>query len=1103
MNLTIFKLILCVVFLISTLLCSLLPTCLFSFLKNQRTKNNSSTTRRRLFSFNTFLSCISCFGGGVFLGACLLDLLPDVVYHLHATLKSQYDYDNENTKKYPIAELLVAVGLFFVLFIEQLILKLKSNAIQTTKKPVIIEEQSENIIDEHNDHLPLMVTTSSTTGSPDKPIDRFIIDDDDGEKNKTRVAMARNFIMILSLIIHSYLEGIALGSLNERLPLLQLFLAIIIHKSIIAFSVGLKLVTTVRSTKQFIYISCIVFSLATPFGILSVLGVQALFLKNRLTILINDILRAFACGTFFYITFFDVLPNELNMSTNKRTLTEFNEHIRLLLDDQQAIVNLIKDLCALSPNLETILSLINEEKRKSSETTTLYRFCTTILETLSSNEDLIAQYSLVGETLVKTFISTSIKSIYFMLSARNTASHLKTTLNLLQSMIKQNEFCARTTITAIDFKRLCWRPLLKRRDVRDPNDVRQCMIKFFLSSLVYQHLETIRLLIKEKELFHDIFSGLIYDTSETVSYVLEELCSNVIMVPSVTKTDKMHLFDEKNLKSLLKLYHWKGERRHKDVEKEKKHRNHTKKQRNQTQDILDVNESDDEMDVDNTETLNEIRRLIHRFLIVLLNSKLYGIMFFDRTFGTSSKNANLLIFKVITGLSPATINDDYVKNLIVTCLTTCPDLLHRYFKFIRYALEPRQNKNWITTIEFFCEIIQQQKPVKQWLDIFENVNDPLILAEIFINLSLPMDIAGKFDEVIKSSDSTIQMACFKLLSVILLRVKTILSILNDHPLTCDRDIVLEHYKEAILRFVPKPDRFCESLNLLKKSEENSNADHYQLYIEAYMELLRFYSSCFLTISMSNSLDLLLSNSVIHLLVLIKQYCLTNNDLLLKYFDCIQCISSDSIEDSVWARQNKEIGCTPIHLLLKLARQINQHSKMAKQLANIIIKFSSLNENNQDELVIWLYTWLKLDDVNSDHIEQFLSSTIEKVILNPYPLLENFVDESDDRIIDENSFVVTDKSSLSYSIMLYAALDNLVHSTSMNENIDQYVASVVFQVYIQMSNPSLLMPSQSTMHKLTEVYLKNLQTTTYVRQLLNKMTTNTLELLPSNDEVSYI
>ena len=43
------------------------------------------------------------------------------------------------------------------------------------------------------------------------------------------------------------------------------------------------------------------------------------------------------------------------------------------------------------------------------------------------------------------------------------------------------------------------------------------------------------------------------------------------------------------------------------------------------------------MEIDETENRTAVRRVIHQFLIILFNSKNYGIQFFDPNFGTLNK----------------------------------------------------------------------------------------------------------------------------------------------------------------------------------------------------------------------------------------------------------------------------------------------------------------------------------------------------------------------------------------------------------------------------------------------------------------------------------
>jgi zinc transporter 1/2/3 len=232
------------------------------------------------------------------------------------TIKTEFQYDNQALKRYPFAEILIACGLFLVLFIEQTILSCQSisstRAIShTNKKPTIIlaHDDDETSLTNPNDQDPLMTKTIEH---------RFDISEhkEDLIANRNRVLLTRNSILVLSLIIHSIFEGVALGATKEYKPSLELFFAIIIHKSIIAFSVGLKLMNL--TNKRLVYFACFLVSIATPIGILFVVSMQELLPDNRTAKITHDILRAFACGTFFYITFFDVLPHELNMSMHHR-----------------------------------------------------------------------------------------------------------------------------------------------------------------------------------------------------------------------------------------------------------------------------------------------------------------------------------------------------------------------------------------------------------------------------------------------------------------------------------------------------------------------------------------------------------------------------------------------------------------------------------------------------------------------------------------------------------------------------------------------------------------------------------------------------------------
>jgi hypothetical protein len=124
----------------------------------------------------------------------------------------------------------------------------------------------------------------------------------------------------------------------------------------------------------------------------------------------------------------------------------------------------------------------------------------------------------------------------------------------------------------------------------------------------------------------------------------------------------------------------------------------------------------------------------------------------------------------------------------------------RFFKLIAYEYISIRSKNLSGTLEFLCDVIQQQKPLTTWLEIFQTTTDSIKLTDILIHLTLPVDIMSKFDQVIlKNPDSTIQLVSMKFLSMILERVKEALNIIMNVSLACDKISTIEAYQQAILR----------------------------------------------------------------------------------------------------------------------------------------------------------------------------------------------------------------------------------------------------------------------------------------------------------------
>ncbi len=125
----------------------------------------------------------------------------------------------------------------------------------------------------------------------------------------------RAYLLLVALSFHSLFEGLAIGLQQELGQLISLFLAVIVHKAVMAFSLGLTLAQASLSVKQYL-ISCLIFSIASPIGM--GLGIGLADMPPSLNgDIANSVLQGIAGGTFLYITFFEVLPHELNQPKNR------------------------------------------------------------------------------------------------------------------------------------------------------------------------------------------------------------------------------------------------------------------------------------------------------------------------------------------------------------------------------------------------------------------------------------------------------------------------------------------------------------------------------------------------------------------------------------------------------------------------------------------------------------------------------------------------------------------------------------------------------------------------------------------------------------------
>merc|ERR1719370_1016159 len=135
------------------------------------------------------------------------------------------------------------------------------------------------------------------------------------EQLSDRHSSLRALLLLVALSLHSLFEGLALGLLESNSKIISIFSALMIHKLVMGFSLGLNLVQSKLSVCSIVG-SIALFSLTSPIGAAIGIGLAELY-QTPLAQLVCGSLQAIACGTFLYVTFFEVLPHEMNSGGNR------------------------------------------------------------------------------------------------------------------------------------------------------------------------------------------------------------------------------------------------------------------------------------------------------------------------------------------------------------------------------------------------------------------------------------------------------------------------------------------------------------------------------------------------------------------------------------------------------------------------------------------------------------------------------------------------------------------------------------------------------------------------------------------------------------------
>ncbi|BHF65598.1 hypothetical protein SprV_0200861100 [Sparganum proliferum] len=311
----------------------------------QPVSESKTLRRRRIYRrrklTQLWTSRITCFAAGVFLSTGFMDLFPDVEEAVTAALSCLGVH-----LEYPLSSFFTLIGFFTVLLVEQTVIVCHkhhrpnapdyhhdssiSNASQAESSGVTAEHSAPELSD-----TPQVTFVNSVEDGLQQP------QQDDGQvhdhhhhhhhhlsMSHQSGSIMRVFLLLIALSVHSVFEGLAVGLQRSVSEVVALFSALMLHKLIMAVSIGMSLATSRqqsertgaapnRKTLRIQIVCTTVFALASPLGVL----IGSLLIAQRSSgalLMTIAVLQGLACGTFFFVVFCEMLPNEFKEGSTDR-----------------------------------------------------------------------------------------------------------------------------------------------------------------------------------------------------------------------------------------------------------------------------------------------------------------------------------------------------------------------------------------------------------------------------------------------------------------------------------------------------------------------------------------------------------------------------------------------------------------------------------------------------------------------------------------------------------------------------------------------------------------------------------------------------------------
>nr|CAD7457075.1 unnamed protein product [Timema tahoe] len=392
------------------------------------------------------------------------------------------------------------------------------------------------------------------------------------------------------------------------------------------------------------------------------------------------------------------------------------------------------------------------------------------------------------EAACRQLLYSHLDTVHFMLGAEASSHSRRTILTLLAAMVTANSQLAKEVLAHVNFPPSELKQLTTHRKPQNKNNTRTCFIRFIMAFLIGGDVHVIKLLTDKKDLLISVIPGLVYDHVATVTLVLSTLRTQLLENTHITKTRKMNVFNTSLVHNLLALYDWIGPDGHWSTVKNKLKKNSL------------GNEDDKQL----------VGLALHRLLLVLCTSHKYGVIFHDKSIGTSGKKYNELIETVLEFMNQPW-EDELRRELTLKILVTCPDLFRNFVTRIHSYLKPRNSISWFKTVKFLKEVISSMN-AEAYLKSQDSSFSQDQLTSMIKNLTVPSTVLRMARKAILTPDD--MDVCYILIELLLTMLNglhSFMSSLEKFQLLSQRD--LEDMKATIQTYLMENSPTGEALLL--------------------------------------------------------------------------------------------------------------------------------------------------------------------------------------------------------------------------------------------------------------------------------------------------